>query len=241
MQRLTRLFLYSVMAFATLGLAQATILDLAPPGLNPTSGIDVGNAEIGTIFLATSTFTINSAGINFNAFGNVTPQPDTYQLDVFIYAVSGGVRGALLSSATYCIGPCVNQTLFPANVQGGAKTFLDVPIAFTFLAGNTYAVQFNVNNGWGSGLQARNEVEFYFFDPTFPNNPPNTLGSPYTVGPVQVLDGAFSADLTNKNFAHVRLMPLVLVSSHANMNSNRRATIPGHLRSPHHPMSPLEA
>jgi len=126
---------------------------------------------------------------------------------VYIYAVSGFTRGALLSSSSYCVGgACPQPGKLPDNGNPGTPFFTDVPINFSFTAGNTYLVEFDVKpNGWGEGFTAKNLVEFYHFDPTDPNSPPNQSGVPFVVGPATVIDGWFSADPFNKNFAHIRL------------------------------------
>jgi hypothetical protein len=186
-----------------------TTQDLAPPGLSSYIGVDVGNAQIGTSFVANSDFSITSAGIKFNPFGNVTGQPKTAELDVFIYSVVGTTRGALLASASYCAGgACPQPTLLPSTgYPTGAATFFDVPIAYNFKAGQKYLVEFNVKpNGWGSGLLAKNFVEFYRYDPAYRNAPPFQGSLPFTVGPLTVLDGAFNGDFANQCFPHVRLI-----------------------------------
>ena len=73
-----------LLALVPFGLAQATTLDFAPPGLDPYTGQDIGDVQIGAEITALSAFTIDSAGIKFNPFGNVTAQPKTYELDAFI-------------------------------------------------------------------------------------------------------------------------------------------------------------
>ena len=188
--------------------ANAQIVDLAPPGLTPYIGVDVGNAQIGTLFHANSTFTVDSLGIKFNPFGNITGQPKTAELDVYIYAVTPGpTRGALLASGSYCVGgPCPQATLLPSSgYPNGAPFFTDVPLNFTFISGQDYLVEFNVKpNGWGYGLTAKNFVEFFHFDKYLPNAPPYESHTPFTVGPVTVSDGAFNGDFYNQNLAHIR-------------------------------------
>ena len=77
---------------------EADILSLAPPRLTPYDGQDIGDTQIGVSFTALATYTISAAGIKFNPFGNQTSQPKTYELDVYIYAVTGGTRGPLLAN-----------------------------------------------------------------------------------------------------------------------------------------------
>ncbi|MEZ5400913.1 MAG: hypothetical protein R2729_14680 [Bryobacteraceae bacterium] len=203
--RIGLLALAGVLSFTP---AKAAQLVLTPPSLTPFVGVDVGNNQIGVQIFADSSFTITSAGIDFNPFGNVTPAPDTDSLTVFIYAIDGfgstgvnnlGTRGALLASQVIPIAGAAGPqgTLTPDT-----ENFIDVPINFMFLAGNSYMVQFlagspTPNIGWGAGSTAHNEVKFYSF-----NNPP---GIPFVVGPATILDGAFNADSASQNFAHVRL------------------------------------
>ncbi|MEZ5351718.1 MAG: PEP-CTERM sorting domain-containing protein [Bryobacteraceae bacterium] len=181
--------------------ASAAFLTLTPPNppFAPFTGIDIGNSQIGVQIFADSTFTIDSAGIDFNPFGNVTPGPDTTGLDVFIYAIDNfgtaglnnlGTRGALLATGSLGIVGALGP-------QGTPTAFYDVAVDFTFIAGNSYMVQFNTTpDGWGQGATAHNEVTFFGF---------NTPDPSFVVGPVTVLDGAFNADSASENFAHIRL------------------------------------
>jgi hypothetical protein len=206
MNSLKSLLVCGALALSMTTTMNAVTVDLAPPGLAPYVGQDIGNAQIGTAFRANSTFSVDSIGIKMNPFGNSTSQPKTAELDVYIYSVIGGARGSLLKTASYCVGgACPQNSLLPSNANSAVTFFLDVPITFTFQAGETYLVEFNVKpNGWGEGLAAKNSVEFFRFDPRNPNQPPNKSGTPFTVGPVTVLDGVFNDDFLNENFTHIR-------------------------------------
>ena len=204
---ITSLWAWGTFALILAAPLEADILSLAPPRLTPYDGQDIGDTQIGVSFTALATYTISAAGIKFNPFGNQTSQPKTYELDVYIYAVTGGTRGPLLANGSLCRGgPCPQTNLFPSNGNPGTPVFFDVPVNFTFTAGQTYLVEFGVQpDGWGEGPTAKNSVEFYRFDPSFPNDPPSESGVPFTVGPAQVLDGWFGADATNQNFPHIRM------------------------------------
>ncbi len=118
MNRSTTASLWACRAMALLMAAPAAaqILNLAPPGLRAYDGVD-GDTQIGVSFTATTTFTIDSAGIKFNPFGNQTSQPNTDELDVFHLSGDGAAfQGPLLASGSLVHGgPCARTTLFPSN------------------------------------------------------------------------------------------------------------------------------
>jgi hypothetical protein len=81
--------------------------------------------------------------------------------------------------------------------------FYDIPIAFTFLTGQTYDVAFRSVAPFTWGNPFAYNMQFYAYEN-------GTPGGPYTVGPVSVLDGACHptpgcARYGNFSVPHVRL------------------------------------
>lgn len=197
----------------------ADTLDLAPPEPPTTGhhfGQDIGPYQVGVDFTALTSFTIGFAGIRFEPFGNGTSQPDTTSIDAFIYEVINAGNPAINEgSGQPSAVPWIPLATGNLDTTGQtALQFYDVPINFTFQSGHSYFVAFGANpGGWGTGLTAKNSMEFWEFDP------PGTLANPWADfivgGAAEVRDGGFlgACDLTNsscnpfanQNFAHVRL------------------------------------
>jgi hypothetical protein len=169
-------------------LAFASPIDLGHPTLAPTVGNAIGNNERNLVFDALVDFTIFSAGIKFDPLAGGATQ---ISLQIWSVLKDGanngtGTRNALLASSS-------------GAVTDVGMTFYDVPLTFTFLAGNRYAVGFSslAAGGWGNTI---NNMEFYKYDPTLPGY------APYTVaGALTVLDGGADGDFKNDNMPHVRV------------------------------------
>jgi hypothetical protein len=152
--------------------AHATSIDLGHPTLAPFVANNVGNGDRNVVFDALATFSISSAGIMFDPLngGATSIAVDIFQSNFG----SSNTSGALLGTAT-------------APVVDVGMAFYDVPIVFTFLAGQRYDLAFRsvAPANWGFGL---NDMQFYNYNNSAP-------GGPYGVsGLVSVLDGGANTE-----------------------------------------------
>jgi hypothetical protein len=135
---------------------------LTPPSPNEFGGSSAADDGVfisrGDYVTALGTFTISSVGIEAD------PLQGSLAFRVDIYATTGFVRGGLLATSS-------------AALNDLGQTFYDVPINFTFLAGQDY----DINISWPDGANVL--VRFFGFDPAFYGS------SPFDVGPVRVTDG----------------------------------------------------
>jgi PEP-CTERM motif len=153
----------------------AAPIDLAHPTLAATSFTGVCgqfNCDRSVVFDVLTTFSITSADIAFDplAGGPTGVFVDIYQSSLnATFSNLGASHGALLATAS-------------ASIVDAGLTFYDVPIAFTFLAGQRYDVAFrgNLATSWGG---PQTSMPFYAFNRASP-------GGAYIDGPVRVVDGA---------------------------------------------------
>jgi PEP-CTERM motif len=174
--------------------AEGSTIDLGHPSLAPFLGGQIETLpgdERSVIFTAVSGFSISSAAI---AIDPLQPAP-AYTLAVDIYAsgIANGPQaphGALQASAS-------------ASFTDVGLGFYDIPIVFTFVAGQTYDVAFRSVAPFTWGNPFTYNMQFYAYEN-------GTPGGPYTVGPVLVLDGAchpstFCGRYGNFALPHVQL------------------------------------
>jgi hypothetical protein len=157
--------------------ASATSIDLKHPTLTATSFTTICSSlacDRSVVFDALTTFSITSAGIEFDP---MVGGPTGVFVDIYQSALNtaltniGAAHGALLATAS-------------ASITDAGLAFYDVPISFTFLAGQRYDLAFRGNltgTSWGFGAQT--SMPLYAFNRASP-------GGAYTVGPVRVVDGA---------------------------------------------------
>jgi PEP-CTERM motif len=177
--------------------ASATPIDLKHPTLGTSSFTNICSTfacDRSVVFDVLTTFSITSAGI---AFDPLAGGPTGIFVDIYQSSLNaalsnlGAPHGALLATASLSI------------VDAGLA-FYDIPISFTFLAGQRYDVAFRGNlagTSWGFGAQT--SMPFYAFNRALP-------GGAYTVGPVRVVDGACHpfdgcSGYSNTLLPHVRL------------------------------------
>jgi hypothetical protein len=175
--------------------ASAAAIDLAHPTLAAVaSGTNVCgqfNCDRSVVFDVLTTFSITSADI---AFDPLVGGPTGVFVDIYRSSLNaalsnlGAAHGALLATAS-------------ASIVDAGLTFYDVPIAFTFLAGQRYDVAFrgNLATSWGT----QTSMPFYAFNRAAP-------GGAYIDGPVRVVDGAchpidVCSGYGNTLMPHVRL------------------------------------
>jgi hypothetical protein len=184
-------------ALAVTATASATPIDLKHPTLATNSFTNICatfTCDRSVVFDVLTTFSITSAGI---AFDPLVGGPTGIFLDIYQSALNAAMtnlsaaHGALLATASVSI----------ADV---GLAFYDVPISFTFLAGQRYDVAFRGNlPGTSWGFAAQTSMPFYAFNRSAP-------GGAYTVGPVKVVDGACHpfdgcSGYANTLLPHVRL------------------------------------
>ena len=182
-------------ALAVTETASAAAIDLAHPTLAAPSFTNVCGQFVcdrSVVFDVLTTFSISSADIAFDplAGGPTGVFVDIYQSSLNATLSNlGASHGALLATAS-------------ASIVDVGLTFYDVPIAFTFLAGQRYDVAFrgNLATSWG-GTQT--SMPFYAFNRGAP-------GGAYIDGPVRVVDGAchpidVCSGYGNTLLPHVRL------------------------------------
>ena len=184
-------------AFAVPATASATTIDLGHPTLATTSFTGICSTfacDRSVVFDVLTTFSITSAGIAFDPLvgGPTGLFVDIYQsgLNATLTNLSAA-HGALLATAS-------------ASVADVGLAFYDVPISFTFLAGQRYDVAFRGNlpgTSWGFGAQT--SMPFYAFNRASP-------GGAYIVGPARIVDGACHpfdgcSGYANTLMPHVRL------------------------------------
>lgn len=162
----------------------AAFIPLTPPSpdeFNGTSDPDGGvGLERGAYITAQQTFSISSLGIEADL-----NQP-VMTLIANIYSASGTTRGSLLHSAS----------LDFADV---GPAFYDVPINFTFTAGQDYDIAIDFPN-------ADLLVRFFNFDPALFGD------SPYSVaGLLEVNDGEAGGSASNFVLPHLRINTDALV------------------------------
>ena len=191
------LLLSGVCSLAVTATASATTIDLKHPTLSTNSftGIcSVFACDRSVVFDVVTTFSITSAGI---AFDPLVGGPTGVSVDIYQSSLNttlsnlNAPHGALLATAS-------------ASITDVGLAFYDVPISFTFLAGQRYDVAFRGNlagSNWGFGAQT--SMPFYAYNR-------DTPGGPYTVGPLKVVDGACHPFDTCSGYAntllpHVRL------------------------------------
>ena len=189
--------LSGICALAVAATASATTIDLKHPTLAATSSTSICSTfacDRSVVFDVLTTFSITSAGV---AFDPLVGGPTGVFVDIYQSALNtalsnlGAAHGALLATAS-------------ASIADVGLAFYDVPISFTFLAGQRYDVAFRGNlagTSWGFGAQT--SMPFYAFNRASP-------GGAYTVGPVKVVDGACHpfdgcSGYANNLLPHVRL------------------------------------
>jgi hypothetical protein len=177
--------------------ASASTIDLKHPTLPTNSFSSICSTfacDRSVVFDVLTTFSITSAGI---AFDPLAGGPTGVFVDIYQSALNaamtnlGAAHGALLATAS-------------VSITDVGLAFYDVPISFTFLAGQRYDVAFRGNlagTNWGFGPQT--SMPFYAFNRSAP-------GGAYTVGPVRVVDGACHpfdgcSGYANALLPHVRL------------------------------------
>jgi hypothetical protein len=177
--------------------ASATTIDLKHPALATTSFSNICATfacDRSIVFDVLTTFSISSAGI---AFDPLVGGPTGISVDIFRSGLNAtftnlnASHGALLATAS-------------ASITDVGLAFYDVPISFTFLAGQRYDVAFRGNlsgTSWGFGAQT--SMPFYAFNRASP-------GGAYIDGPVRVVDGACHpfdgcSGYANTLMPHVRL------------------------------------
>jgi hypothetical protein len=157
--------------------ASATPIDLKHPSLTTTSFTGVCSTfacDRSIVFDVLTTFSITSAGI---AFDPLVGGPTGIFVDIYqsglntAFSNPGAPHGALLATAS-------------TSITDIGLAFYDVPISFTFLAGQRYDVAFGGNlAGTNWGFAAQTSMPFYAFNRALP-------GGAYIAGPVKVVDGA---------------------------------------------------
>jgi hypothetical protein len=177
--------------------AAAAAIDLGHPTLAATSFTNICGAfacDRSVVFDVLTTFSITSADI---AFDPVAGGPTGLVVDIYQSALNaalsniGAAHGALLATAS-------------TSVADVGLAFYDVPISFTFLAGQRYDVAFMGNvAGSGGVFGPQASMPFYAFNRASP-------GGAYIVGPVSVVDGAchpidVCSAYSNTLMPHVRL------------------------------------
>jgi hypothetical protein len=150
-------------------------MDLGHPTLTPFSSGGIG-AERSVAVDVNRPVTVTSLGVALQ----MTLSTD---LTVTIREVTGTVRGSIVGSSTIAVTP-------------GGPAFYEVPITFTFEAGQRYDIGFNVPGSWGSS-----QMEFYYFQNSGLNP---TVG--YDIGPFKVLDGGewSGSGYSNSYLPHIR-------------------------------------
>src|SRR4051794_23821324 len=142
--------------------ASATTIDLKHPTLPTTSFSNICSTfacDRSVVFDVLTTFSISSAGIAFDplAGGPTGVFVDIYQSGLnSALSNPGAAHGALLATAS-------------VSISDVGLAFYDVPIAFTFLAGQRYDVAFRGNlagTSWGFGAQT--SMPFYAFNRAAP-------------------------------------------------------------------------
>jgi hypothetical protein len=187
--------LSGMFALAGAATAAAAMIDLAHPTLATASTSNICGGLVcdrSVVFDVLTTFSITSADI---AFDPLVGGPTGVFVDIYQSSLNaalsniGAPHGALLATAS-------------ASIVDAGLTFYDVPIAFTFLAGQRYDVAFrgNLATSWG-GTQT--SMPFYAFNRGAP-------GGAYIDGPVRVVDGAchpidVCSAYANTLMPHVRL------------------------------------
>jgi hypothetical protein len=195
------LFVSVLLGTGALGLAapaSATTIDLKHPTLAATTFngtiCSTFPCDRGIVFDVVTTFSITSAGIAFDplAGGPTGLFVDIYQSSLnATFSNLNAPHGTLLATAS-------------ASIADVGLAFYDVPISFTFLAGQRYDVAFRGNlpgTSWGFGAQT--SMPFYAYNRASP-------GGPYTAGPVKVVDGTCHpfdgcSGYANTLMPHVRL------------------------------------
>jgi hypothetical protein len=173
-QKLILLTAASVATAVATGRAEGATIDLAHPSLAPflSSQIEViPGTERSVVVTALSTFSITSAGIVVDP--QLPAASYTLAVDIYSSGIGGGVQsphGPLLATAS-------------AAFADAGLAFYDIPIAFTFLAGQTYDLAFRAVSPFTWGPLLNYNMQFYAYDAGAP-------AGPYTAGPVLVLDGA---------------------------------------------------
>jgi hypothetical protein len=156
------------------------VLDLAPTGYVQIVSPSNSNLDRGVYFNAISAFSIGQAGIWFDPLaGGAT------SISVSVYSASSLTQGGLLATAA-------------ASVSDIGMALYNVPINFTFTAGQQYYLAFDVTapaGNWG----VTNDLRFFIFN-AGSGHPPFTVG-----GVVEVLDGALSGSMSNFVMPHVVL------------------------------------
>jgi len=194
LRKLIVLIIATIAVAARPATAEGSIIDLGHPFLAPFLS---GQIEIlpgddrSIVFTVSSTFSISSAGIVVDPLQPAAAY--TLAVDIYASGIANGPaapHGALLSTAS-------------ATFTDVGLGFYDIPIAFTFLTGQTYDVAFRSVAPFTWGNPFAYNMQFYAYEN-------GTPGGPYTVGPVSVLDGACHptpgcARYGNFSLPHVRL------------------------------------
>ena len=175
--------------------ASATTIDLKHPTLSTTSFTNICSVfacDRSVVFDVITTFSITSAGIMFDPLAG---GPTGLFVDIY----QSGLNAALTNIGA-AHGPLLATSF--ASLTDVGLAFYDVPISFTFQAGQRYDVAFRGNlagSNWGFGAQT--SMPFYAYNRASP-------GGPYTVGGVRVVDGACHPLDTCSAYANT-LMPHV--------------------------------
>lgn len=139
--------------------ALADTLTLTPPTGNILAGGAGGTR--GDIISMTGNFTLSSIGIDVE----IAPGAQL-TFSAYVYTDVGGSGGVPLALGS------------PMLITGnGTEQFYSLPISFTLLAGQNYDIGIDFHSFNDPNLQ----VHYYFFD--------SGSNSPFSVGPVTVLDG----------------------------------------------------
>ena len=157
-----------VMATPSIASTAHAQLDLGVPGKSSIPGSNIGNDERTVFFQALTDFTMTSTSIQLDPLaGGATKIAAIVRAATF----AGGVpsRGALLQTAA-------------ADITDVGLDFYEIPLSFSFVAGNYYDLAFyqlNGSTGWGNGI---NNLGMFAFD--YRNSPAYSVGAA-----VKVIDG----------------------------------------------------
>jgi len=155
-------------------------LDLAPTGYSQFTSISNSSQDRGIYFDVTTGFSIAEAGIWMDPLaGGAT------SLELSIYSANSLTLGTLLASAT-------------AAVTDSGLALYNVPLNYTFSAGQQYYLSFNAAAPAG-GFGTTNDLRFFVFN-AGSGHPAYNVG-----GVLNVLDGALAGSAPNFVMPHLVL------------------------------------
>lgn len=163
--------------------AGAAVITLTPPspveqgGTAAAEYCNCTGSQRGAYITALGNFSITSLGMELD------PELAAVTLEARIYAATGFSRGALLASASTLVGDV-------------GQAFYDVPIAFSFLAGQEYDIEMS----WPGTDQALIEMRAFHFDPGLFGDVPYDVA-----GLIRVRDGEFAGGAGNFWLGHFRV------------------------------------